>query len=208
MQSLPTISAKNSPTWVAEIKAKYGNSIQFLATFNPDQQISYCKHVDRCFIGSAPSIGRVAYTYSQDVAESWLAIQIRDLSEYAGARDKLRTDQIDIISSVILNEYSYLKVTELMYFFYLWKAGRFGKFYGVIDPIVITESLIEFRKIRAVKLGEIEAREKEEAIKREYEERQEMERRGELVGIEYFELLKEIEREEIGWLFNLGYEKI
>ena len=34
-----------------------------------------------------------------------------------------------------------------------------------------------------------------------------MERRGELVGFEYLELLKEIEREEIGWLFNLGYEK-
>lgn len=170
-------------------------------------QATFCRHLDRCFVGDAPSIGRVEKTYTNETAVSWIAIQLWNLSEYAGAKDKLRKDQIEVVASVILNEYRYLKITELMYFFFLWKSGRFGKFYGVVDPIQITESLQEFVKIRKREIERIEKEEYEKKRKREYEERQEMERRGELVGIEYFELLKEIEREEIGWLFNLGYEK-
>lgn len=42
-----------------------------------------------------------------------------------------------------------LKISEIMLFFFLFKGGRYGKFYGAVDPITITCALQEFMAKRA-----------------------------------------------------------
>jgi hypothetical protein len=129
--------------------------VNFLRLFNPDKQTEYVQAELRCFSGTAPSVRRVSVTYGDKVAESWLEVQLKDLSEFAGCRDKMDVKQFDATAKTILSNYGYLKVTELMVFFQRFKAGHYGKFYGVVDGLVITSALHEFLQYRSAKIDEV-----------------------------------------------------
>lgn len=157
-------------------------------------QFKYCKEIDRCYIGKAPTLKVITEAYGETITETWLEIQLRDLSEFAGCKDKLSIQQIEQIAKVIILEFGFFKVTELMHFFVLFKSGKFGKFYGAVDGLVITEALQEFRIMRNEKLWGLERkREQEEKAKREAEHQKHA-----MTFTEY---------QELKWLFNIGYEQ-
>lgn len=54
-----------------------------------------------------------------------------------GVKDKLSTFQLDSISQVIMATWGYYKVSEMMLFFLQFKSGKYGKFYGAVDSMVI-----------------------------------------------------------------------
>ena len=59
----------------------------------------------------------------------------------------------------------HLKISELMLFFHRFKSGRYGRFYGSVDPLVITTTIRDFIRERSVAIErhDQEVREKEEA---------------------------------------------
>ena len=59
-----------------------------------------------------------------------------------------------------------------MSFFRLFRLGKYGKFYGVADPMVITEALGKFLKYRADVIDELLAQQAREEAEREREERE------------------------------------
>ena len=117
-------------------------------------QAKYVKQELRCFFGTAPSLTRVARVYGDEIAESWIEIQLHDLSVFAGCKDKMEVEQLESTAKAILYRYGKLKVTELMVFFQRFKAGLYGRFYGVVDGLVITSALNEFLQYRLMKLNE------------------------------------------------------
>ena len=145
---LPTTYTTKSPESEAVVN-RYGTEANFLALFNPDNQARYCTDLSRVYLGSAPTLGLVAKSYGSNIAEAWLEIQLKDLSDFAGCKDKLDGYGTEKVARVIISQFGYLKVTELMHFFLLFKSGAYGHFYGVIDPIRITEALREFIVDRA-----------------------------------------------------------
>lgn len=78
----------------------------------------------------------------------WLIPQLYNLSEYCGCKDKLQGKPLEECAFVIAAEFYYLKISELMLFFHSFKAGHYGRFYGSVDPLVITTALREFLKER------------------------------------------------------------
>lgn len=170
-----------------------------LRSFNPDTQVVCAEQGDRCFVGLAPTLREVRIAYNGIVAESWLEIQLRDLSEFAGCRDKMSNAQIVGTAQTIILHYGFLKITELMVFFQQFKAGLYGKFFGVVDGLVITEALQGFMKFRAEKLRSIETARLKEAEQLRAQERERQLAAGELLTRE--------EWNEIRWLFNLGYDQ-
>lgn len=138
--------------------------------FNPERQYIYCLYKDRCFCGSAPTLSVVSKCYGSNVSELFVSAQIKDLMEYTGNKGKLTIHQIDALSKVIVSTFYYLKVTELMYFFFLFKSGRFGSFYGSVDTIVITQSIREFLKIRNDEIESIERKRNQEEAERRNED--------------------------------------
>lgn len=174
---------------------KYGNAVNFLKVFAPVNQSKYSLFKERCFIGTAPSLSLIKDSFGEGTAILSITNQLKDLSEYTGCKEKLSISQMDSIAGTILMNYWSLKITELMYFFQFFKGGRFGRFYGTVDGMVITSALYEFVKdVRNKILDDIE---KEQRAIREAEER----RRAEM------NCMSHDEYEEIGWLFEMGYEK-
>lgn len=152
----------------------YETSDKFLKMFNPDMQYSYCRDLQRVYTGKAPTLSVLDEAFGKNITETWLAIQIRNLSEFSGVKDKLDTAQIDMLAKTIIATFHYLKVTELMHFFLLFKSGKYGKFYGAVDCIVITEALQDFCRERNEKLYqyEEEERKRKEAIEQERHDRE------------------------------------
>lgn len=173
---------------------RYGDKNHFLAIFNPDLQAKACKFPDRCFFGDAPTLAEINITYGDTMATMWLIPQLYDLSEYCGCKDKLQGKPLEQCASVIAGEFFYLKVSELMLFFHRFKTGRYGRFYGAVDPLVITTSLRDFIRERndAYAIHEQEerkAREKEERrgkVLMSYEEYKELNRICEQIEAEYY----------------------
>ena len=107
-------------------------------------QYDYCVDIKRVYTGKAPTLNVLNDAFGKNITEAWLAIQIRDLSEFSGCKDKLDIEQIDKLAKVIIASFKHLKVTELMHFFLQFKSGKYGKFYGAVDGLVITEALQVF----------------------------------------------------------------
>ena len=119
-----------------------------MAEFNPAKQVQYTRHIERCYFGTAPSIGLMRRTYGADAALSWMVIQLQNLSEFAGCKEKLKPYQITELAEMIIEAYGYFKLTEFFIFFQKFKRGEYGKFYGAVDPMVIMQAIDEFAQQR------------------------------------------------------------
>ena len=161
-QSLPEDSHRKA------LVAKFGPRDHFLLRFNPDYQRIVCGNIDVCIFGDYPTLSEINRAYGDETAFAWLVPQLTNLSEYCGCKEKLEGIQLENCADVIAMEFHYLKVSELMLFFHRFKTGRYGRFYGTVDPLIITTSLREFIKERNV---EIERHEQEERERKAAEHR-------------------------------------
>lgn len=155
---------------------------RMLAAYQPDVQYRIADRADRCFTGKAPTLAAVRRDYGAEAAVKWLEIQIHDLAAYAGVRDKLTDAQSQVAAYTILATYYYLKLSELLLFFLRFKSGRYGRFYGAVDPLVITSGLQTF------------VRERRDALFRIESERQVEERRKPRTGTVSREQYEELKR--------------
>lgn len=127
---------------------RYGDRGKFMLTFTFEHEPTYCKHVERCVFGSAPTLSQVNRAYGANTSAACLIPMLTDVSEFCGCKEKITNKQIDTLADIIVDGYHWLKVTEVMLFFWWFKSGRYGKFYGAVDPMVITTALREFVKDR------------------------------------------------------------
>lgn len=139
-QKLPS----SSPKYSQEIISRYGDIKKFMLTFTCSHEKEYCKHVWRCIFGKAPTLSQVNATYGNNTSAAWLVPLIYDLSEFCGCKEKISDKQTEEVAYIIVNDYHWLKVTEIMLFFWWFKSGKYGKFYGNVDPMIITTALRQF----------------------------------------------------------------
>lgn len=129
---------------------KHGDAKQFMVRFNPKSQHEVCADTQMCVMGDYPTLAEVRTAYGSKIPSAWLVPQLYDLSEYCGCKDKLSVNTLEELASVIAEEFYFLKISEVMLFLRRFKAGRYGRFYGSVDPLIIMQSLREFIKERAV----------------------------------------------------------
>lgn len=127
-----------------------------------------CKDVDLCFRGQSPTLKELERNYNRLAPVAFLNPQITDLAAYSNCRNVLDESAIEHLAMMISNEFSYLKLTELMLFFYRFKLGKYENFYGAVSPMAITKSLNEFVKERNEYLKAVESR---EMLQKQLEER-------------------------------------
>lgn len=99
--------------------------------------------------------------YGVNAPTAWMIPQLYDLSEYCGCKGKLTDNQLEQCAVIITTTYPYLKITELMLFFFRFKAARYGRFYGSVDPLVITSALSDFIRERVLAIERYEQEERD-----------------------------------------------
>jgi hypothetical protein len=133
----------------AEIQRKFGNVREMLVTLSPSRQLELYKDKEDCYFGKYPTLAELNMAYSPKAAQAWLVPQLTDLSEFCGAKGKLTENQLFQCAEIIVCDYYYLKVSELMLFFSNLKRCKYGQFYGAIDPMIILSAISEFLDERA-----------------------------------------------------------
>jgi hypothetical protein len=175
------------PAWqqrtIQQLASRYGDRAAFLTKFNPDYQRQICADQEVCFFGDFPTLSTLRAGYGNNAPVMWLIPQLYNLSEYCGVKDKLQGKPLEECAFVIATEFHYLKVSELMLFFHRFKTGRYGRFYGSVDPLIITESL---RKFCEERWYSYERHDQEERERREAEHR-----KAAVTREEYMKLKKE-----------------
>jgi len=127
---------------------------QFMISMNPDLQVKYARCPERAVLCNAPTLTVLDQAYGEGAAAQWLVPQITALAVYAGVKDRLEQNQYEQLAQTIVTNYGDLKASELMLFFQWFKSGRYGRFYGAIDPMLITEALRKFKPERDLMLDE------------------------------------------------------
>lgn len=133
----------------------------FLARYTPDYQLRICGDLEECFFGDYPTLAAIRGTYGENMPVAWLIPQLYNLSAYCGCNGKMNAVQLRECAYVIATEFYYLKISEMMLFFHRFKSGKYGRFYGAADPLVITTSLREFLHERAESYNRQEQKERE-----------------------------------------------
>lgn len=144
--------------------------MQFCKQYTPNYQKQICDKPDYCFFAEFPTLAKVRAVLGNNAPVAWLVPQLLDLSEFCGCKDKLTTRQMEQLASIMANEFYWLKISELMLFFYKFKAGCYGKFYGAVDPMTIMCTLREF--VREERNAAYARREDTERERRDAEDRE------------------------------------
>ena len=116
--------------------------------------------LERCFSAKTYTLTQLRLNCA-GLQNSWLSAQITYLNSISGAT-QMTEMQMMMLASNISQAYGYLKITELMVFFFQLAGGKYGKFYGAVDPMQIMVDLNEFMKYRSVMLDKIESERRSE----------------------------------------------
>ena len=111
--------------------------------------------LERCFSAKTYTLTQLRLN-CDGLQNSWLSAQITYLNSISGATQMTEMQMMMLVSN-ISQTYGYLKITELMVFFFQLAGGKYGKFYGAVDPMQIMVDLNEFMKYRSVMLDKIES---------------------------------------------------
>ncbi len=138
------------------------NKQQLLQGYSVRNAMTLTENAERCIFGNAPTLWQANNAYGRGTAEELLVYHLADLGEYTGVRDKMTTNQIRQMAELIAADYGYVKISEFMLFCRRMKAGRYGSFYGVVDPMVIMSALRTFILERNDMISEHEQQKEQE----------------------------------------------
>lgn len=180
-----------------------GTAKEFLSKYSPTMNETYCrKYLDRCFVGTAPTIYWVGEAYGDKTVESWIKGQIAYyiISQTSKAEQMMNREQFDELVENIRGKYSYLKVTEFIVFLREMKSGTLGELYGTLTPYKVGCFMQKFLRYRSMKIDEITKRmATQKAI--EYSQRI---REGKTMNLLQWEQFKRDHPEKVELLAKLG----
>lgn len=122
--------------------------MEVLDKYHPDYLFKKQVSADECFFGDHPTLAQLGVMFDKRFPPVWMMAHLHDLSEFCGCKEKLSGHALQQCASIISMEFYWLKITELMLFFHRFKSGKYGRFYGSVDPLVIMTALRDFVRER------------------------------------------------------------
>ena len=161
--------------------------------YNPDLQGKLLRigatHAGLAMNQNIPSLGLLASTYGDETPIEWLVIQFGSLNDFAEVKSKINNQQIYELANLVLSEYYYINAAEILLFIGRFKIGYYGTLYGTIDPMKITNALMQYIRKR---WQDLERYKKEQCRIQREKEIQERENNS-ISYVEYLELKKRAE---------------
>ena len=145
------------------------HSNEFLQKVTPDTGYRFAKNIEAALTRDYPTLSEVDMTYGDGTSDNWLVVQLADVAMFTGTR-RFDKYQQTATARLITSQYFYLKITELLVFFQWFKSGKYGRFFGNVDPMVVTCALRDFVVERNERLAIYE---QEQRKAKEEEERRE-----------------------------------
>lgn len=142
-QGLQRISQSN-PKRIGEGEGFPKTKKELLLKYHVNNSVTITNDQTYCIFGNVPTLWAANNIYGKGTAEEWLVYQFSDLSEFAGVSKKINSQQLLQMAQLMVADFWYLKMTEVMLFIRRFKVGRYGTFFGNVDPLVIMDSVGKF----------------------------------------------------------------
>lgn len=169
---------------------KYPTPEIFMMDYNQDLQgkllLVGATHAGLAINHNIPSLGLLSSTYGDETPVEWLVIQFGSLNDFAEVKSKISNGQIYELANLVLSEYYYLNSAEILFFIGRFKMGYYGTFYGTIDPMKITNALMQYVRERRQDMDRYEREQYRVQREREIQERG----NNRISYVEYLELKK------------------
>ena len=101
----------------------------------------------------------------------WLKIQFGTLNDFAEVSTKIAREQLNELAEIFISEYYYLNAAEICFFIARFKSGKYGRFYGAIDPMKITSAMLDYIRERRIDIEHYEREQYRIQRQKEIEER-------------------------------------
>ena len=104
-------------------------------------------NVEECYYSpNYPTLAELAAGGEQARRElmSFLILLLFEIGEASGARDKMNEHQLKVAEGDLVREFYFLRTSELLLFAVRFRTGRYGRFYGSVDSMIIFGALREF----------------------------------------------------------------
>ena len=122
----------------------------------------------RCYLGTAPALGKISRVVGAKFVVTWLMSQIDYYSHTLKTADQMTENDMQHLALTILGNYSSLNLAEIMLFFSRLSGGIYGQVaYGQVRAENITAKIPEFLKHRA---RELDKHHREEAAAQRHRE--------------------------------------
>lgn len=143
LQKLPKLSPQ-----IEKFKEQLGTITQYLERFNPtsvqDGLLRARAGFVECKSYDLPTLEMSAQIYGEKAIVVWIKIQLENLNEYCGVKEKMSLEQLSEVSKIIFYTYPQLNIAEIAFFILKFKSGYFGQFYGCVDPLKISSAFCQF----------------------------------------------------------------
>lgn len=155
-----------------KLLAKCPTPSALLERWNPSLQATAASKViaDLSLNRDIPALMDVKNTYGEQTAYQWLLVQLLSLNNYAGVNNGMTDAQVSELAYLILSNYYYLNLAEIMQFIAKFKLGIYGQFYGSVDPLKITSALQSYIRDRNRSIDDAENERKRKERERQAEE--------------------------------------
>lgn len=175
--TLPTSSWSSTPQTLSAnlqkrgkiVVSRFGSDKEFMLKVNPDTHISFGGNPRQAYMGDYPTLNDIDAAYGKGFSVEWMLPHIANVAMHTGAKNLTVQQELEL-ARIIATEYRHLKVTELLLFFYKFKTGAYGRFYGSVDPMVITCALREFNRERGDAIDKYMQEDREAQAERERKE--------------------------------------
>ena len=155
-----------------KLLAKCPTPSALLERWNPSLQATAASRViaDLSLNRDIPALVDVKNTYGEQTAYQWLLVQLLSLNNYTGVNNGMTDAQVSELAYLILSNYYYLNLAEIMQFVAKFKLGIYGQFYGSVDPLKITSALQTYIRDRNRSIDDAENERKRKERERQAEE--------------------------------------
>ena len=104
-------------------------------------------------LDSLPTLTEVDIMYGSFTSAKWLIPLIADASLSCGLKEDVTKDQLQFTAMAIFSRYRWLKASEVMLFFFNFKAGFYERFYSYFDTQTIIRSVKTFIEERTLAIA-------------------------------------------------------
>lgn len=146
------------------VRSKYGNINNIMSRYSPDNIRTMVQTHGKAGMINAdtPSLTIMKYAFGDKAVNTFLGVHLFETAKFYGMTDKADMSAMYQIADLIILDYYYLKISELVLFFQMLKAGHFrdsndndrGKMYGSFNGEVIMDCLYKFKQERDKYLDE------------------------------------------------------
>lgn len=185
---------------VSNLRENFQSFKDFAIAFNPKTQVEFGCDERKSIMADYSTLATLDVALGEHSSSNWLTIAITDLNIFCGSKS-MTDNQIEDLADFLVSEYKDVKFSVMQLFFYRFKRGDFGKFYGTVDPMVITCALKDFINECSQKRDDYLTEEYEIRQQEERDFREKVYRKWYEFECEFFELIASVDKEVLSSIF-------